>query len=361
MRNSEMPRSNLWLQNAFLDSLLFSFGWLVVLTPLLFFRDDIYHAIRDSMSLDTLLSGPGLLSPAGLILVVLLMNYIHRHLTFALVYLEKEEFSRRPGSYIVLPIAFALLTAVFLHFGLFMALLTLSILWTMYHSVAQKKGITRIYARKAGYGRSWIDKGVIFSWFAWLVLAVAGREQDTLLHFGSGQTIMDIIGDYIGILTMASWPVLAIALGFTGLYVYTELQNRRRMSVPKNLYILSVLMLYAIFLYDFLVGYIVFAFTHAVEYIAFVNLYIKRKYRQRESITSLLARAARHQWVWSTAFSLSIVALCLAGIYLDRGVFVTYIVGSSFLHFIYDGWIWKVRRPDVGRPLDIPYAGSDPA
>jgi hypothetical protein len=37
-----------------------------------------------------------------------------------------------------------------------------------------------------------------------------------------------------------------------------------------------------------------------------------------------------------------------------------YIVGSGFLHFIYDGWIWKVRRPEVGAPLGISYAAAPP-
>ena len=32
-----------------------------------------------------------------------------------------------------------------------------------------------------------------------------------------------------------------------------------------------------------------------------------------------------------------------------------YIIGSSFLHFIYDGWIWKMRKPSVGRPLELSY------
>jgi hypothetical protein len=93
---------------------------------------------------------------------------------------------------------------------------------------------------------------VIFSWFACQVFALADREKDALLKFGSGQVIMKVIGDYVGFLATTSWLLLAVALGFTALYLYTELQNRKRMSVPN---VLSVLLLYAIFLYDFLVGY----------------------------------------------------------------------------------------------------------
>jgi hypothetical protein len=38
------------------------------------------------------------------------------------------------------------------------------------------------------------------------------------------------------------------------------------------------------------------------------------------------------------------------------GTISTCIVGSRFLSFLYDDWIWKVRKPGVGKPLDIEYA-----
>jgi hypothetical protein len=63
------------------------------------------------------------------------------------------------------------------------------------------------------------------------------------------------------------------------------------------------------------------------------------------SLTSLLARAARHQWLWSTVFSLTIVALCLTGMYLDRGLFVTYIVGNSFAFIL--RWL-DLESPQAG-------------
>ena len=66
--------------------------------------------------------------------------------------------------------------------------------------------------------------------------------------------------------------------------------------------------------------------------------------------------AAKQQWRYSTLFAVGVVALCILGRELDQYAFQIYIVGSSFLHFIYDGWIWKIRQPDVGEPLGIQYA-----
>jgi len=327
-----------------------------MLAPLLVFRNDIYQALYYSGSLSEINAHPELMFPAVLVLVVFMVNYVHRHLTFALVYGDREEFESRKTAYLVLPLIMAIITVGFVYFSVFAVLLTLSVMWTMYHSVAQKYGLTRIYSRKAGYGASWLDRAVIFSWFAYLVFALADKEKDTLHNFSAGQTILDHIGDYVGLMGTISYVILAVALFFTIIYIATEYGNRHRISIPKNLYVFSVLLLYSIFLYDLVVGYIVFAFSHGIEYIAFVNMYIKKKYRQRPSSRSFLAQASRKLWIYSALFSLLIISLCLIGINYDKGGFATYIVGSSFLHFLYDGWIWKLRKPCVGKPLDIKYA-----
>jgi len=329
-----------------------------MLAPLLVFRNDIYQALYYSGSLSEINAHPEVMFPAVLVLVVFMVNYVHRHLTFALVYGDREEFESRKTAYLVLPLIMAIITVGFVYFSVFAVLLTLSVMWTMYHSVAQKYGLTRIYSRKAGYGASWLDRAVIFSWFAYLVFALADKEKDTLHNFSAGQTILDHIGDYVGLMGTISYVILAVALFFTIIYIATEYGNRHRISIPKNLYVFSVLLLYSIFLYDLVVGYIVFAFSHGIEYIAFVNMYIKKKYRQRPSSRSFLAQASRKLWIYSALFSLLIISLCLIGINYDKGGFATYIVGSSFLHFLYDGWIWKLRKPGVGKPLDIKYAST---
>ena len=99
---------------------------------------------------------PGVMFPAILVLIVFMVNYVHRHLTFVLVYGDREEFDSHKVTYLVLPLLLAIVTVGFVYFNVFAVLLTLSVMWTMYHSVAQKYGLTRIYSRKANYGVSWL-------------------------------------------------------------------------------------------------------------------------------------------------------------------------------------------------------------
>lgn len=334
------PTSNsrrLWIHHPVSDLIFFGYSWIFIFVLLLTFQANT----------------------GTIIILVLLFNYVHRHYTFPLVYGENEEFSKRKKMYSFLPLGAILVTTVFVLSGNFNILLMISVLWTMFHSVAQKAGITRVYSRKAGYGDPRVEKGLIYSWFYYLFFGIAQAEKETLLTYTSGRTILEYAGDYLPVFTLISYAILFIAIYFSLLYLYQEYCNRHQLSLPKNLYVLSTMLLYMTFTHSLIFGYITFAFSHALEYIAFVNIYVRSKYKDRIDYRSPLAIASRNLKVYSSGFAVLVLALCALGRYLDPHAFSIYIVGSSFLHFIYDGWIWKVRKPSVGEPLGIRYPLRD--
>ncbi|MCH6575466.1 MAG: hypothetical protein IH795_09715, partial [Bacteroidetes bacterium] len=305
--------NKLWIKNPLSDSVYFSFGWIVVFLALVLFQ-----------------------SHMGLIIViVLLFNYVHRHYTMALVYGQKEEFDKRKQVYIYLPIIAIIVTALSIYFKVFPYLLTLSVLWTMYHSVAQKYGFTRIYSRKAGYGKGWIDKGILYSWFFYLFFAMIIYERSTLLKYKAGRVIVGNLNNYMDYISTLSYALLAVSIVFTLIYVYEEIKNRKQISIPKNIFVVSTLSIYAIFFQSMVVGYIVFGFSHAIEYIAFVNIFVGAKYRKKPESNTFFSRVSKRQWLYSGLFSVVIVVLSLIGMKIDQNAFLIYIVGSSFLHYIY--------------------------
>ena len=326
----------LWIQNGWADTIFYSFGWVVIFLLLLAFQNNY----------------------AWIIVVVLLFNYVHRHYTFALVYGENEEFNRRRLVYIALPIAAIVVTFIFVKYDSFKILLTISIIWTMYHTVAQKYGLTRIYSRKAGYGEARTELWLIYSWFIFLFLFLAVQDQGTVKHYRAGRVILGVLGEYMPYVRAASYVAMAACIYFTLRYVYIEIKNWRQISIPKNIYVFSIILLYTIFLYSLVIGYIVFAFSHALEYIAFVNFYVSAKYKKKPLHNSLLAKASKKLWLYSSLFAVIVVLVSLYGQQYNRQALEIYIVGSSFLHFIYDGMIWKVRRPEVGKPLEIKYKST---
>lgn len=37
--------------------------------------------------------------------------------------------------------------------------------------------------------------------------------------------------------------------------------------------------------------------------------------------------------------------------YRQEQLYLVYYTSTSLLHFLFDGWIWKVRKPEVRQPL----------
>ncbi len=323
-----------WIRGPWTDLACFSFGWLPALAAFL-------------------LAAPGANRPL-LVTGVLFFNFLHRHLTLPLAYADPEEFRRRRIRYVLLPLFFAALSAALLSHSreAFMILAALAVLWTMFHSVQQKIGLLRIYARKAGGGAPWADRLFVWSWFAALLLHLGAspaiRAQAASLAV-AGRWLargLDAAGPAVPIL---AWSALALALVSTALFL------RQGFTAAKALFALSILALYGIFLHDLVMGYAVFAFSHAVEYLAFVNLYARKKFLARPPESSLLARAVRQQALVFGAFIVLVGGTFVAWNWISRPTLQIYIIGSGFLHFLYDGWLWKVRHPEVGRPLDLAY------
>jgi hypothetical protein len=242
---------------------------------------------------------------------------------------------------------------------LFLLLVLASALWNFWHTLMQKLGILRVYSRKANYGKSWLDRSMVWIWFGCLFFALAAssevRRQVNRLA-ASGKFLTQALEPIYPLLPylVATFAIVGGAL--TILYFIQEFKNRRNFHWPKNIFLLSIWGIYLTFFYDFLAGYVTFGFSHAIEYLAFVNVYAHRKYLHRPIASSWMARLVGHQgrnlllfmgvsslifipWFWRSPITLN-----------------WYIVTTSFMHFLYDGWIWKVRRPEVGAALGIQYA-----
>lgn len=242
---------------------------------------------------------------------------------------------------------------------LFLLLVIASALWNFWHTLMQKLGILRVYSRKAGYGKSWLDRSMVWVWFGWLFCALAASPEvrRKVSHLGStGKFLTNSLEPLFQWAPFLAKGFLAFALTLTAVYIFNEFRNRRRFHWPKNIFLISILGIYSIFFYDFLVGYVTFGFSHAVEYLAFVNIYSRRKYGGRPAATSLMARWIRHQ---GRNFLIFVGVSSLIFIPWFRKDPITlnwYIVATSFMHFLYDGWIWKIRKPEVGASLGIQYS-----
>ncbi len=446
------PR-RVWIQGPFTDLVFFSFGWIVALAAFV-------AADR---------AGIGPKARPVLFAVILLFNFLHRHLTFPLIYGDPEQFRARRGAYLLVPAVCVAVTAaavllvrpagvegtpvaaplriapgsgvdffvleekgvrrlqarftgaetapeaaaeaIHRQLGGVLAaeaaggriavrapdgtrfylgaagplealglrgavgrlyepsrpyltlLVVLSVLWTIFHTMMQKVGLLRVYGRKAGVTDGpWIDRAFVFSWLVFIFFHLGTRPElraQVAAVSSTGRALKAFLESFPALLPGLSIGALAIAVAATVLYLRREIARPGPFEWPKNLYALSILGLYAGFYYDVIAGYAVFAFSHAIEYLAFVNAYARKKYLARPAESSFLARAVRRQALAMGAFVLVVAGSFLLWRTGSETTLHWYIVATGWLHFLYDGWIWKVRAPEVGRPLGIAYAASN--
>jgi len=329
---TSVPQRNWWVVNATTDLSCITLGWL-----LFFFAPYLLPQYFEEIR----------------IISVAFLFGTHRYFTFLLVYLDRSEFSRHPKLYIWIPILCFVFVGVCYYFKIEEPeMFAVWYLFNFYHFVRQKYGILRIYSGKAGGGHKRLDEWTIYIWSAAGFLQV----------FASGADIkaMDYLSYWFGGTPPQVIPqtLYAIAIVLTVLWLVHEFRSPGRPSVPKLLFLGSVIFLYGI-------GptlsagaiYIATSVNHASEYIALVALTILNKDRVSHEDAPLLNRATGH--IVRNTF-LMVGALC-ALLYVIKSLslffFLFFAYGTSFAHFVLDGYIWKLRRPKVAREVGAATAG----
>jgi hypothetical protein len=312
------------------------------------------------------------------VLVALGISYVHRHYTFLLVYGDREIYRQRLRAYTLLPavlfVAFALLLRFQgeLRFELFgqqmrpwMLVLIVTGTWNVWHTIMQRHGITRIYAGKAGGGLEDRAHGRRDLWLLWSLVALTAVvtlsfRGSTFAGIGNARKLLraadPLVHGWVGWSLLA--VVVAVTLGVAARWFVAEraanLSPRER--VPRVSFLLSTLALLAVFVvHGPITGYLCFGVAHAVEYVFFFHVFGQRKFAgrppaERGVAAKLLARPLVSGPTIAVALALLFFALVD---HRDSEAYLVYFTATSLLHFLYDGWIWKVRKPEVAKPLGL--------
>jgi hypothetical protein len=311
-------------------------------------------------------------------LVALGVSYVHRHYTFLLVYGDDQTFGERVRAYTVVPAALFLALALIVRlqadlswvlFGLkvrpWMLVLFVTGAWNMWHTLMQRYGITRIYASKAGGGLQTRAHARRDLWLMWSAVALTAAltsmfRAPTFGGIANGRRVLIALEPIIhGVLGWILLGIIAVtAVVAAGSWVIHEraatLTPRER--IPRLNFVASTAALLLVFvIHGPIVGYLCFGVAHAVEYIFFFHVFGRRKFAKRESQRSGLAA----KLLARPLVSGPIIALVLAGLFLlladyrKSEPYLVYYTATSLLHFLYDGWIWKVRKPEVAAVLGV--------
>jgi hypothetical protein len=331
-----METRGLWLHGPLVDTLL-GWCWLPIAV--------VVHFAEPHLSV-----------VQGMVAVIFLISFAHQPLTLGLVYGDplQREAHRRLYRWTPL-VAFALILI-----GLNVSLTLVALmagLWNAEHTLMQRYGVLRIYGRKAGDQHGGLEKPMLI---VWLVAGIAflgafvdlknlelklgidannTRAVELLAHLRTPARALFAVAAVVGVVLAARWWRAERSLGPMA-------------SNAKHLYALGTLGLVVAVMVDPIAGVAGYVAAHAIEYFAVVH----RSLRTRRD-DAPVARATRTPWrrvgVYAVYFAL-IGTLVATTFNLDGGkVYAFAILFFGALHILYDGFVWKLRRPNVAASLGI--------
>ena len=263
----------------------------------------------------------------------------HRWSTLLVVLLDQERFQQRKQAFIAVAAVIVLAClGIRMTTGALTCLLAADYMWNAWHFAAQHHGIYRIYGRLGSDSTSSPDR--LEKWlFRSFLLYVIFRTASAAAAPGA----IDLW------ISRADWMSLMIP----GWLVSRELKSLNQGFGGRSLYLMSLLSLYVSLLWavhmhrpDIVLSLATAsAWFHASEYLAIIGWHMQRRADKSADRNVLL------QWIaprWGVTLLTYAIVLGSGSLLMDRDapemwLLVNVIV--AFLHYTYDGMIWKSRRP----------------
>jgi hypothetical protein len=352
-----------WHVSPVVDVAAYHFSWAWILVPMLFAAPDTFYLFIYALMMGA--------------------NFAHRHFGLPYAYLDRDvrqtywqQLTWFPLACIVMLAATPLLLsgadAGPIGSPAVGTIVVLALLWNLWHTYMQKFGILRLYSAKDPISAelktpAWIDKYFLFCWFPRYFSYVGPANKDLIL--ANTDHLSRVASVTIAYLEQYEYwlvgPSAIIAAGGVGLWLWWEwrghrFRNRARLSAAAGTLLISTAPLWA----NPIKVVIAFAFSHAVEYMVFVWAFQRRRYYQPQPVPSVMQRLLAYPKSWYIALIVIFAGAgtieALWGSKLIPGPrplaflgmtgaswFFYYAVYESMVHFHLDGFLWKMRRPEV--------------
>lgn len=292
----------------------------------------------------------------------LLLSFSHQPLTLALVYGDAANFRLRRRIFTWSPLVFAV--AVFATRSISLA--TLAVvggLWNAEHTLMQRYGITRIYGRKAGQDTGADEKWMLFSWLGLAMVWAAadartpGRVDRTGIG-GNNKRGLDILTDLRPAARVVLPVVALVVIVLTARWLRDELRRGDAANPAKRFYVAATAALFVTILVNPIAGFLGYVGAHAVEYFIIVHQSIGPRYASAEvdggaPVGHAIRRLTRLGF-FAVYLSLIVGLVTVLREYGDVTAYALVVFTLGGMHVFYDGFIWKLRRPNVARSLGLP-------
>jgi hypothetical protein len=284
---------------------------------------------------------------------VMFISFVHQPLTFPLVYASPWRLATHRRLFLALP---AVVVAVIIAASAISMTLVAIVgaLWNVEHILMQRYGIARMYGRKAQDDQGGVERWMLVTWFLVPLLWIAstGQLRHVLDHLSSGS----VDGDAARLLAKMA-PEAGVALAASiGAAVWLTTRwvgGERRPNVAKWLYLASTAALFAVAFVDPVAAVVGFVASHSVEYFVLVDRSVASESRH----PGLLGRISSgpHGRLAFLAGYLAVTTAVFWWLYrlAPASVLWVGILSIGALHFSFDAFIWKLRRPLVAESLAV--------
>lgn len=295
---------------------------------------------------------PGLTSDADTAIdfwQIYFLTLPHRWITLVLVILDPDRRGDQTRRLILVAVlaAFVVIGA-FLGTGAFLCLALVDYIWNGWHFASQHAGVVRMYSRKVGGGSEFLERWGLRGFVTYGALRAAG--------WATGW--VEVEPHYFQWLQALDATILLIPLALLA----TNLVGFTAERLGKVVYLSSVCILYTGFILSLQFGWVrgvvmlaaAGSMFHAVEYLAIVTHYARR--RQTVGSAGAFRTLAKY---WLLFLAVYVVVLGSFGAWaarVDSGVFVLWQgmnLWAAFVHYAFDGMIWKLRRPETATALGV--------
>ena len=290
-------------------------------------------------------------------IVAFLVSFAHQPLTLGLVYGDRDQRNAHPTLFrwgpIIAVVAISLGWAIS-----FTAVAVVAALWNAEHTLMQRYGVMRIYGRKNGDDHGRIEKP------AMIAMLVAGIA--SIGAFADRESMIDRLGlgranasgvraldRFEHLASVVFWVAVVVAVVLVIRWVARE--RRSGGSWPKTVYAIGTIGLVAAVVFDPVAGVAGYVAAHAIEYFAVVDSSLRR--RTDLQPVARITSSARRRTIVYIAYFVAIMAIVTAAKSITNGYAVVILL-FGFLHVLYDGFVWKLRRPAVAASLGIGTAST---
>ena len=300
--------------------------------------------------------GPNVAAVQMVVAGVYLLSFAHQPLTLGLVYGDPVQRAAHRKLYRWAPAVAAVAILIGLSVSLTLVA-AVAVLWNAEHTLMQRYGLMRIYGRKVGDQNGPLEKPMLIVWLIAAVAFIGAYVDlgDLVLRLGLDETnakgvrlldplripaqILFWVSAVVGVALAARWWRAERALGANA-------------SRAKHVYTLGTAALLVAVMIDPIAGVAGYIAAHAIEYYAVVHRSLRTR-RDDAPVARLTRSGLRRTAVYAGYFgAVALFVWATVGM-LDGRVYAFAILFFGALHILYDGFVWKLRRPHVAASLGL--------